>query len=442
MRFTTRLIGVILTMVLLAAACGSDSVGGSVEESTESPTQTSENDVEQPADDSSDTAAEATTDDAEDAPTSEVASGEPVLIGITAPTNNPLFDAAEMIQAASAAADYINAELDGIAGRPIELVTCETVNTPESVLGCAAEILAAEPLLVIPGPDFASPAALETYTTAGIPLIGGAAFAPNEFVAENRILFQGWSASLFPAMTHFAAGELGAENIVAVSFDDPQNQIILAAFMEPVMASRGLPSLEFVGTPASAPDFAAPLAVAVNADADAILAFGLPCEPIMQAYAGLGSDIPIVLPDNCTDPDVLAAVGDAAEGVYFVIQYDSPTLSPDDPETMLYTDVLAQYGEGDIRESSIGLSGFASVMNIHDVLDDSDIASLEAADVLAAFRSLEAGPNFLIDGDFNCATPPLEQFPSLCEVSALLAQYVDGELVPVTGWVGGAELWG
>jgi branched-chain amino acid transport system substrate-binding protein len=346
-----------------------------------------------------------------------------------------------MIATAAAAAEYVNAELGGIGGRPIELIPCETQNTPESVLGCAGELIGAEPLLVIPGPDFASPAALETYLTAGMPLIGGAAYLPQEFAADNRVLFQGWSASLFPGMTYFAINELDAENIVAVSFEDPQNEAILGAFMEPMMQEAGLPSLQFVGTPASAPDFTAPLAVAVNSDADAILAFGLPCEPILQAYAGLNTDIPIVLPDNCTDPNVLESVGDAADGAYFVIQYDSPTLSPDDPETSLYTQVLENYGTGDIRETSIGLSGFATVLNIHDVLDDVDVSSLTSAEVLEIFRSQDSGPNFLIDGDFDCANPPFEPFPALCKISALFAQFTGDELVAVTDWVGADEMW-
>jgi ABC-type branched-subunit amino acid transport system substrate-binding protein len=275
-----------------------------------------------------------------------------------------------------------------------------------------------------------------------MPLIGGAAFIPQEFTAPNRVLFQGWSASLFPGMAYFAATELDAENIVAIGFDDPQNQAILAAFMNPVMQRLGLPDLQYVGTPPTSPDFTTTLATAVSADPDAILAFGLPCEPIVQAYRATGTDIPLVLPDNCTDPSMLSALGDAAEGVYFVGQLDSPTLSPDDPETQTYQQAVDAYGDGDVRETSIGLAGFASVLNIHDVLDSYDPDAITSEAVLAEFQAIEAGPNSLIDGDFNCATPPLPAFSALCNVSAWFATVQDGQLTQIGDWADAKALWG
>lgn len=434
-----------LVAVLAVVGCSSDDSDDSDDATSSVPATAAAEAAETTAAVSATTAAAApTTADMTAPPDTTIAppTGDPILIGVTAPTNSPIFDAAEMLETTAAAAEYVNNELGGIAGRPIELVACETSNTPESVLGCASELLSAEPLVIIGGPDLASPAALETYASENMPLIGGAAFTPQEFNAPNRVLFQGWSASLFPGMAHFAVTELGAENIVGVSFDDPTNQVILQAFMDPVMERQGLPKLQFVGTPASAPDFTAPLATAVSAGADAILAFGLPCEPIMQAYAGLGTDIPMVLPDNCIDPSILASVGDAAEGMYFVVQYDSPTLSPDDPETQTYQHAIDTYSDGEVRETSIGLAGFASIVNLHDVLDDMDPAAIRSESVLAEFKSIDAGPNLLIDGDFNCAAPPVPSFASLCNVSAVFARYEGGELVQLTEWAGASELWG
>jgi branched-chain amino acid transport system substrate-binding protein len=431
-----------LVACVLIAGCGSDDSESSPGTDASAVTDPPEVTAAPTTDVTSSTPASVDTTTGTNGSSPEPAAGEPLLIGVTAPANSPIFDASEMLETVAVAADYVNNELGGIAGRPIELVSCETDNSPESVLSCASDLIGAAPVLVIHGPDYAGAAATETYAAADMPLIGGAAFIPQEFTAPNRVLFQGWSASLFPGMAYFAATELDAENIVAIGFDDPQNQAILAAFMNPVMQRLGLPDLQYVGTPPTSPDFTTTLATAVSADPDAILAFGLPCEPIVQAYRATGTDIPLVLPDNCTDPSMLSALGDAAEGVYFVGQLDSPTLSPDDPETQTYQQAVDAYGDGDVRETSIGLAGFASVLNIHDVLDSYDPDAITSEAVLAEFQAIEAGPNSLIDGDFNCATPPLPAFSALCNVSAWFATVQDGQLTQIGDWADAKALWG
>ena len=127
------------------------------------------------------------------------------MIGIYTPADNPSFTAPELIDGAEAATDYVNNQLGGIGGRPIQLESCTTDYTAPRLTACANELFQKQPLIIIPGPDAGALTVQATFDATGIPLIGGASFTPPEYTSPSRALFNGWSASLFPAMVHFAS---------------------------------------------------------------------------------------------------------------------------------------------------------------------------------------------------------------------------------------------
>ena len=141
------------------------------------------------------------------------ATGEPIVIGIYTPADNPSFTAPELIDGAEAATDYVNNQLGGIGGRPIQLESCTTDYTAPRLTACANELFQKQPLIIIPGPDVGALTVQATFDATGIPLIGGASFTPPEYTSPSRALFNGWSASLFPAMVHFASTQLHATNM-------------------------------------------------------------------------------------------------------------------------------------------------------------------------------------------------------------------------------------
>ena len=51
----------------------------------------------------------------------EQATGEPIVVGIYTPADNPSFTAPELIDGAEAAVEYVNNQFGGIGGRPIQL---------------------------------------------------------------------------------------------------------------------------------------------------------------------------------------------------------------------------------------------------------------------------------------------------------------------------------
>lgn len=369
------------------------------------------------------------------------AKGDPVVIGVYTPADNQTFTAPELIPAVEAAAEYVNKESDGIGGHPIKVVSCTTEYTPDSLTRCANELFQQEPLFIIPGPDASAFTAFSVFSDAALPLIGGASFTPPEYTSELRALFNGFSASLFPAQVYFAAKELGAKNkVVALSFDDGINPALVKTFMDPTAEALGLPDVQFIPTQPGTTDFSAPLAAAVAADPDAILAFGVPCVPLVRAYASLGTKIPLVQPSNCNDTPTLKEEASAAEGTYYVNEFLAPSMNPKDPDVKLFQQILKKYGKGKIPISDFSSAGVATILNAEAALDETDLASATPESVLGVFRSAVDQKNFLAQ-PYTCAPPPVTKWPGICSGSVYLDQVKNGKLKRLTPWVSIEELY-
>ena len=217
-----RLVGglVAAACVMTLVACGDDDSGSDAADTTSAGAAT--------------TAAGAATTAGSAATTAagEQATGEPIVIGIYTPADNQSFTAPELIDGAEAAVEYVNNQLGGIGGRPIQLESCTTDYTAPGLTACVNELFQKDPLIIIPGPDAGALSVQPTIDATGIPLIGGASFTPPEYTSPTRSLFNGWSASLFPAMVHFAISELQATNLAALALDLPSNAFIRALFMD------------------------------------------------------------------------------------------------------------------------------------------------------------------------------------------------------------------
>lgn len=363
----------------------------------------------------------------------ERADGEPIVIGIYTPADNTTFTAPELIDGANAAVEYVNNELDGVAGRPIQLETCESDYTAPGLTACGNELFQKDPLMIIPGPDSAAFTVQSIFDDSGIPLIGGASFTPPEFTAPNRVLFNGFSASLFPAMVHFAVSELDATSVATLSVDDPTNPIIKSIFMDPIAETNDLPVPEYVASPPGSADVTSTFAAALENDPSVLLPFGVPCLPAFQAYQSLGTEVPMIMPNNCSDAETLADAGASAEGVYFVGLYNGNEVAPEDPDVVLYTEKMAQYADG-TADTDFTRAAFGTIMNIHELLDDEDPASLTRESVLAAFRAATDQPNFL-NTPYGCASPLITDYPAVCAGSAFLVRQVDGTLERQTDFV-------
>ena len=86
-----------------------------------------------------------------DAPTA--ATGEPIRLGMVNQENTPVGSFPELSAAAQAAATFVNEQLGGVAGRPIEIDVCNTNFSAEGSTACGQQFAEAGVPAVLGGID-------------------------------------------------------------------------------------------------------------------------------------------------------------------------------------------------------------------------------------------------------------------------------------------------
>jgi branched-chain amino acid transport system substrate-binding protein len=145
------------------------------------------------------------------------ATGSPIKVGYIDPVSGvePLPSGAV---GAKAALNYINNDLGGIGGHPIQLVTCDTDGTPTTNVNCANQFVQAQVSFVIDGFDLSSGSELPALNSAKIPLIGG--WAANAAANASSTSFY-----FGPADQAFAVGPLSlakSEGVKQVAYAEPE----------------------------------------------------------------------------------------------------------------------------------------------------------------------------------------------------------------------------
>ena len=146
------------------------------------------------------------------------ATGEPIRLGMINQDTGAVGAFPELTRAARAAVDFVNAELGGVDGRPLELITCDTGFSPE---GSTAAPSASSARAWSP-----SPGGIDVWGTSipvlesnEIPYIGGIPVSDAELHSPISFLFSGGSPGAFAAFAAYAVEELGAESIALMYGD-------------------------------------------------------------------------------------------------------------------------------------------------------------------------------------------------------------------------------
>jgi branched-chain amino acid transport system substrate-binding protein len=374
--------------------------------------------------------------------TSNRALGPPILLGMAVQENSPAGSMAEMRIAAQAAVDYVNNELGGIHGRPLELATCATMATAESNIACAHQLVDRRPIAILGGGDFLGAAALSVYQQAGLPIIGGAAFSEPELSYPNAVRFQGFSVAALPSAAAYIVDNLHAHRVAIVYTDSPVARADVPRFVRHVLVGKGLANSDVSvasGTLGSA-DWASVMTAAAATHPDVMFALtqGNTCIPILQARAQLAPTTKLVALDNCLDPRLLHQEGTTADGVVAMGLFVSPT-STSDPDVKTFLSKFAQYGGSQAPINALSQEGFSEVMNLWDVLHQAPASALTTTGILAPFKDGRAHHNFM-GHDYTCDGHQVPKFPAVCDAHARVFTVHGSAINDDPSWVNGSGL--
>lgn len=364
------------------------------------------------------------------------ATGEPIVLGMVNQENTPAASFPELSQADQAAVRFINEQLGGVGGRPLELRVCNTGFSTEGSAACGQEMIDAGVPAVLGGIDVFG-TAIDTLSDNGIPWIGGIPVSTNSMT--NPLSFQ-WSGGTWGATVAFAhhAAESGAER-VSILYGEFGAIEDSAGYGRRVLEEAGV-EVQMVPFPIITTDLGSPLGAAAATDPDAliVLAADTGCKPALDGVAALDLEAQPYYVGACAAPTILADVGDAAEGAIFNVEGPVDRSNPT-PDTRLYTAVIEEYGDG-LDPAGAGTVSFRSLMNLYRILVDLGPDGITSEAIIEALRSQVDAPSFM-GHPSTCDGEQLAGLPSTCSPQQILAQITDGEFNQIGDWIEVGEIY-
>ena len=292
-----------------------------------------------------------------------VPTGVPLVLGFVTQEDSPTGSFPETRRAAEAAVAYVNEDLGGVEGRPLRLRSCRTDGSPESSQACARQLLAARPLAVVGGVDFGAGAALPAYEKAKVPYVSGSPQLLAELIDPNSYALTGGTAAELLGTADYLINTLHVHKVNALYVDLPGLLASATASAKTIFDKKKIAN-RLVAEKADAADFTPALTSATAGKPDAVVIVfpAASCQRILQAAAGLGTTVPLVVPGSCAVPRVLASAGPTVP----VLAASNYTLVPGGggtPEEQAYRQLFSPADQAPIAQAA-----FSTVLDVRRLL--------------------------------------------------------------------------
>lgn len=360
----------------------------------------------------------------------DAAAGEPLRIGFITDGQNQSTDQSIELHVAEATVAYLNEHRGGIAGRPVELVTCEAKLDPAVGTDCANQMVEEGVPVVAVGTTGVVESVWNPLHDAGVPTMfyagsGDTVLADTEttFSISNPIV----GNILLPLA---AAEENDLDKVTAVVIDVPAALAGYEGEDAALFEDAGV-ELELVRVPPGTADMTAQLQPVVAGDPGVVHVLGNDsfCISAYQALQALSFDGPITSITQCVTDATRQAVGGSLEGI--TVASPAP-VGVEDESTELYRTVLDTFGGEEVDTSRIAGVGTFLVLNALDVALEGLEGEVTPDSVITTIRAM---PESDLPGGggltFRCDGSALEGRPAVC-TDAGLTTTLDAEGFPTT----------
>jgi branched-chain amino acid transport system substrate-binding protein len=336
--------------------------------------------------------------------------------------------------AADAAVEFINTELGGVGGRPLELVKCN-VAAPEDGARCGAEFANDDSIdLVIGGLVLAGNADLYGALSGEAAAIIAAPLDASDYVSQQGVSYNAGALGAGLGGAVYLTEELQPETAALVVTDDVAGRGA-AAILTGVVEQSGIElSQVFVPPTATAPEVASALQATGAESADVVLIglFEPGCIAAYDALRSLNLEPEVVTTSVCWGnamQEHLAELGEEHTVPNWNFSWFgfNPYVEDLEPSIAAYLAKIEEYGGGDVRYSVAAPIVFDAVMSATQVINEVgvDQASYETLD--AGVRAF-TGPSMIQAGPQECGVGP---YPAICASQVGVYRHTDGEWEPV-----------
>ena len=364
-----------------------------------------------------------TRDNAEVLGTKKAAAGEPVKVGFVSDGRGPAIDNTHQAVAADGVVSYVNDYLGGIAGRPVELVKCETRFDPGKATECADEFVQEGVAGVLMPENATALPVFEVLKANKIPLFAYGV-GDSALLLDDEVMF-----SLVDPIGGLAdspisiAEDQDLDKVTVVVVDVPAATTFYRTIAPDIFDEAGL-ELEVIAIPPDQADLTPQMTEIANGDPTSVHIVGQDsfCIAGINGLFGAGFDGPIsMLSGSCDTDAVKTALKDKLEGVYV----SSATANGDieDEGIELWNAIVDEYGV-DV-EPDKGMTTFITVLAFRRALE-SLTGDVTPASVRSTIRAMEPAP--LPGGggmDFRCSGKARPLLPAVCANGNLRSQLDD-----------------
>lgn len=364
-----------------------------------------------------------TRDNAEVLGTKKAAAGEPVKVGFVSDGRGPAIDNTHQAVAADGVVSYVNDYLGGIAGRPVELVKCETRFDPGKATECADEFVQEGVAGVLMPENATALPVFEVLKANKIPLFAYGV-GDSALLLDDEVMF-----SLVDPIGGLAdspisiAEDQDLDKVTVVVVDVPAATTFYSTIAPDIFDEAGL-ELEVIAIPPDQADLTPQMTEIANGDPTSVHIVGQDsfCIAGINGLFGAGFDGPIsMLSGSCDTDAVKTALKDKLEGVYV----SSATANGDieDEGIELWNAIVDEYGV-DV-EPDKGMTTFITVLAFRRALE-SLTGDVTPASVRSTIRAMEPAP--LPGGggmDFRCSGKARPLLPAVCANGNLRSQLDD-----------------
>ena len=358
----------------------------------------------------------------------------PVVVGFINMEGSPAGSFPEAGAGARAALAYVNDQLGGIGGRPLQLSSCKTNGTPESSQACAQQVLAAKPVAVVGGIDLAADASVSVVTAAGVPYVTGSPTLTGELTTPGSYAFTGGTAADLLGIGDYLIERLHVKSIHVLHEDLPGLLNAAISATGDIFRAKHVTDVKLVAEKADAADFAPALTAAAAGNPQAIVVVfpAQSCARILQAAQSLGVKSQMYYPGVCASKGVVGTATGALDRSYFASGFLPVAASGGGPDADAF-----RKGVPVDQRSPVSEAAFGAVLNLARLMSS---GALTPAALKAKLAATHDQPGALAH-PYTCDGKQLPLLQSVCNSNVRLLQYRGGAFTDFLGdWISGAKL--
>jgi ABC-type branched-subunit amino acid transport system substrate-binding protein len=216
---------------------------------------------------------------------------------------------------------------DGIGGRPVEVLVCDTANDPNKAAECGRQAVSEGVVALVGTLTTQASSFMPLMEENKIPSIGVVPAGVADFTSAVAFPLYGGSVSTFASLPRYLADD-GAKAISQVRPDIAAGAI-LKTFSNTALKAVGQEIVNDVPVPTDAPDMSTYAQSALAGGTDAIVV-GLPGQQainFIQAVRQIDPDVQLGLISTELGP-VVKALGDQSAGIHMAYSFVSPIAQP------------------------------------------------------------------------------------------------------------------